>query len=317
MADVDEHGSGQDTTDERSSETKTILFADVVDSTGLYDELGDQVARRLLVQCLDLMSTVVGDCKGVVEDRIGDEVLCTFDEPDDAAHAASQLQQRVQDGHGAGELDHAMRIRVGLEHGPIMRTQEGLFGTTIHTAARLVALAKAGQILTTKTTLDQLGPIRRRMERFFDTVVLKGIASEQDIHELLWDTSLTVVPTGRAPRRVREAGTQAVELTFKDKTVRVDAAQPRVTLGRDTTCTLRLEGSAVSRLHARVNWNRGKARVEDVSTNGTCVEPNDGALKTYHHDGGQLTGHGVIRCGCLGPESDAALLTYRCVDEGA
>ena len=315
MADVGEHGSGQDTTDERSSETKTILFADVVDSTGLYDELGDQVARHLLVQCLDLMTRVVEDCKGVVEDRIGDEVLCTFDEPDDAAHAASQLQQRVQDGHGAGELDHPMRIRVGLEHGPIMRTQEGLFGTTIHTAARLVALAKAGQILTTKTTLDQLGPIRRRMERFFDTVVLKGIASEQDIHELLWDTSLTVVPTGRAPRRARKAGTQAVELTFKDKTVRVDASQPRVTLGRDTTCTLRLEGSAVSRLHARVNWNRGKARVEDVSTNGTCVEPKDGALKTYHHDGGQLTGHGVIRCGCLGPESDAALLTYRCVDE--
>jgi class 3 adenylate cyclase len=315
VADVDERGSGQDTADDRSTETKTILFADVVDSTGLYDEKGDEVARRLLVQCLDLMTTVVEGCKGVVEDRIGDEVLCTFDEPDDAAHAASQLQQRVQDGHANGELECIMRIRVGMEHGPIMRTQEGLFGTTIHTAARLVALAKAGQILTTKTTLDQLGPIRRRMERFFDTVVLKGIASEQDIHELLWDTSLTVVPTGRPQRPVRDAGTQAVELTFKDKTIRVDATQPRITLGRDSTCTLRLDGSAVSRLHARVNWNRGKARVEDVSTNGTCVEPEGGSPRTFHHDGGELTGHGLIRCGCLGPESDAALVTYRCLSE--
>ena len=64
MADVGEHGSGQESMDERSSETKTILFADVVDSTGLYDELGDQVARRLLVQCLELMSKVVEECKG-------------------------------------------------------------------------------------------------------------------------------------------------------------------------------------------------------------------------------------------------------------
>ncbi len=316
MADVDERGSGQDPENGRSTETKTVLFADIVDSTGLYDEKGDDVARGLLVQCLDLMTKVVEESKGVVEDRIGDEVLCTFDEPDAAAHAASQLHQRVQDGHAAGELECPMQVRIGLEHGPIMRTPEGLFGTTIHTAARLVALAKAGQILTTKTTLDQLGPIRRRMERYFDTVVLKGIASEQDIHELLWDTSLTVVPTGRPKRRVRAAGTEAVELTFQDKTIRVDAAQPRITLGRDSTCTLRLEGSAVSRLHARVNWNRGKVRVEDVSTNGTCVEPEGGSVRAYHHDGGELDGHGIIRCGCLGPESDAAQVTYRCVSEG-
>jgi len=316
VADVDERGRVDSKPDDRTTETKTILFADIVDSTGLYDEKGDETARRLLVQCLDLMTKVVEGSKGVVEDRIGDEVLCTFDDPDDAAHAASQLQQRVQDGHANGELECAMRVRIGMEHGPIMRTEEGLFGTTIHTAARLVALAKAGQILTTKTTLEQLGPIRRRMERYFDTVVLKGIASEQDIHELLWDTSLTVVPTGRPQRPVRDAGTAAVELTFQGKTVRVDAAQPRVTLGRDSACTLRLEGSAVSRLHARVNWNRGKVRVEDVSTNGTCVEPEGGSPRTYHHDGGQLSGHGLIRCGCLGPEADAALVGYRCVSEG-
>jgi len=307
VAEVDERTPAGDTT-----ELKTVLFADVVDSTRLYDEKGDDVARRLLMQCLDLMTKVVEDGNGVVEERIGDELLCTFDDADTATQAASDLQQRVEGGYDSGVLDCAMRVRVGMEHGPIERTSVGLFGATIYTAARLASLAKAGQILTTKATLDQLGPIRRRMERYFDTVVLKGIAGEQDLHELLWDTSLTVVPTGR-PRRSRAVGTAAIELSYRGRSLRVDAEQPHITMGRDSHCTLSLEGSAVSRLHARVTWNRGTVRVEDVSTNGTCIEPEDGGSCTLHHDQEQITGQGVIRCGCLGPEEEAALVSYRCV----
>ena len=91
MADVDERTPAGGTT-----ELKTILFADVVESTRLYDERGDDVAHRLLVQCLDLMTKVVEDGSGVVEERIGDELLCTFDDADTAAQAASELQQRVE-----------------------------------------------------------------------------------------------------------------------------------------------------------------------------------------------------------------------------
>ena len=293
-------------------ELKTVVFADVVDSTRLYDEKGDDVARHLLVQCLDLMTKVVEDGDGAVEERIGDELLCTFDNADAAAQAASELQQRVEGGYDSGVLDCAMRIRIGMQHGPIERTDSGLFGTTIYTAARLASLAKAGQILTTKVTLDRLGPVRRRMERYFDTVVLKGIAGEQDLHEILWDTSLTVVPTGR-PRRSRAVGYVAIELSYRGKSLRVDAKRPYVTMGRDGQCTLPLEGSAVSRLHARVTWNRGTVRVDDVSTNGTCIEPEGDAPSTLHHDQGPITGHGVIRCGCLGPEEESAIVSYRCV----
>lgn len=294
-------------------EEKTVLFADVVDSTKLYDDKGDEVAHRLIVQCLDLMSGVVESCGGTVEDRIGDEILVTFDEPDQAAHAASQIQQKVTEGHNEGTLDVPMRIRVGLEHGPITRTERGLFGTTIHAAARVVALAKASQILTTKGTLERLGPIRKRMERYFDTIVLKGIAAETDIHELLWDTSATVV-TMTGSRRRRPTGIAAVVLQYGELEIRVDATRPRVTLGRDTACTIQLEGSAVSRLHARVMWNRGKVTVEDVSTNATCVEPELGDARVIHHERASLTGGGTLRCGCLGAEVDAAIIQFTCED---
>ncbi len=292
-------------------EQKTILFADIVDSTKLYDDSGDEVAHRLIVQCLDLMAGVVEASDGVVEDRIGDEILASFDDPDKAAHAASQLQQKVTQGHAEGNLDTPMRIRVGLEHGPITRTERGLFGTTIHTAARVVALAKASQVLTTKGTLERLGPIRKRMERYFDTIVLKGIAAETDIHELLWDTSATVV-TMTGSRRTRPMGTTGILLTYDGEETRVDASQPRITLGRDSACTIQLEGSAVSRLHARVMWNRGKVSVEDVSTNATRVETDQGVSQILHHDKAELTGTGTMRCGCLGAEEDAAIIQFVC-----
>ena len=144
---------------EEGSNVKTILFADVVDSTRLYEELGDAEARRILLECLNLMEETVQDCGGEVLDRIGDEVLCQFDDPDTAAHAASQLQQRVVTGLAQKRFPREMRIRIGFEHGPILQTREGLFGATVHTAARLVALAKASQTLTTKETLSLLSPL--------------------------------------------------------------------------------------------------------------------------------------------------------------
>ena len=243
---------------EGSAATRTILFADIVDSTGILRNHGDEKGRELL------------GCP--------------------------------------------MRIRVGLEHGSITKVGGELYGTTIHAAKRLVDTAKAGQILTTKDTLEHLGPLRRRMERYFDSIVLKGMAGEMDVHELLWDTSVTMVPTGRPQRRRREIKSTVLDLKYGDTEVRVDANQPRVTLGRDTACTVRLQGNAVSRMHARIVWDRGKVRLEDVSTNGTCIETDCGTVHTLHHDGMEIVGRGQIRCGCLGREEDAALIRYDCTE---
>ncbi len=296
---------------EGSAATRTILFADIVDSTGILRTHGEEGGRELIVSCLAVMASATEECKGVVLDRIGDEIMCLFEEPDAAAHAAAQLQQRVSEGHAKGELGCPMRIRVGLEHGTITKVGGELYGTTIHAAKRLVDTAKAGQILTTKDTLEHLGPLRRRMERYFDSIVLKGMAGELDIHELLWDTSVTMVPTGR-PRRRRAVKATTLDLKYGDVEVRVDANHPRVTLGRDTACTVRLDGNAVSRMHARIIWDRGKVRLEDVSTNGTCIETDCGTVHTLHHDGMEISGRGHIRCGCLGREEDAALVRYDC-----
>ncbi|MFV1957946.1 MAG: adenylate/guanylate cyclase domain-containing protein [Planctomycetota bacterium] len=311
-------GSGQaaDASPGEGRTDATILFADVVDSTRLYEELGDDEARRIILECLAVMEETVQDSGGEVLDRIGDEVLCRFDDPDAAAHAASQLQVNVVAGLADGRFPRAMRIRIGFEHGPILQTEEGLFGTTVYTAARLVGLAKASQTLTTRETLEKLSPLRRKMERFFDRVVLKGQAREQEVHELLWDSGATIVPSSR-PAPVSRSGVSGVELTFGDIVKRVDAHEPRIDIGRDSACGLPVEGGAVSRLHLRVSWNRGRVRVEDVSTNGTAIEPDEGRRVALHHESASLSGEGLLRLGLLGPDGAAALIRYRCESDGS
>jgi len=299
---------------DESNTVRTILFADVVDSTRLYEELGDEEARRILLECLGLMEETVQSAGGQPVSRIGDEILCSFGNPDDAAYAAGQIHARVVAGLAQGRFPRAMRIRIGFEHGPVLETPEGLFGATVHTAARLVNLAKASQTLTTKDTLQHLSPVRQTMQRFFDRVVLKGQAHEQDIHELLWDTGATIVPTSRPRTETRRTGIRAIELRYGEVLKRLDANDPRLDLGRDSACGLQVQGSAVSRLHARLSWNRGKVRIDDVSTNGTCVEPKGGKTITLHHEGAELTGEGTIRLGCIGPEGSAALVRYVCED---
>lgn len=288
---------------------RTVLFADISGSTRLLEERGDEAGRAILLACLELMEQAVTSVGGRVVERVGDEILVTFAKPEKAALAASTLHQRVKMAHTKGQLACPMRLRIGFEHGPITETEKAIYGATVHTAARLAALAKAGQTLTSKATLSRLPPILQRFSRFFDRVVLKGLPGEQEIHEILWSTDATT-PSVSDP--VRKTRVLSVELKYGESTVRVDASHPRVEIGRDPACDLPVEGSTVSSLHARVIWDRGRVRVEDVSTNGSVLLPDGLDPVRLHHEEATLSGAGVLCLGDARKEGGAARVAYCC-----
>ena len=72
-----------------------ILFADVVGSTRLYEVLGDQRARDMVLTCIDIMRAATERNRGTVIKTIGDEVMATFPTADDALNAAGQMQQDI------------------------------------------------------------------------------------------------------------------------------------------------------------------------------------------------------------------------------
>ena len=91
----------------------------------------------------------------------------------------------------------------------------------------------------------------------------------------------------------------------------MDALRPRVEIGRDAACDLRVTGDSVSMIHARIVWNRGRVRLEDISTNGTTIRSEDAPPRTLHHETAPLQGSGSLCFGDDEDESDAQV-RFRC-----
>lgn len=290
---------------------RTAFFADIASSTRMVVEEGDDTARVVLVRYVGVLADAVHDADGEVANRLGDGVFCIFPHADAAAEAAAAMHERVEESSSRERLARPLRVRVGFVHGPVVRSDEGWFGNTVHRASRVGALAKAGQTLTTRGTLDLLAPRWQRAARFYDRSVLRGGTGEEELHELLWDASFTsVLDSGAIARAVAQVA--AVELACGERTVRVDAARPRAELGRDPACDLQVASSGVSRLHAIVEWNRGRVHLSDVSTNGTTVERAGRGVTRVHHESATLEGEGRLWLGG-GPSGDARPVIFRCV----
>ena len=72
-----------------------IVFADVVGSTQLYENFGDNKASETVHACLEVMKDATYQYNGTVIKTIGDEVMSTFPTVDDAMGAAVMMQQRI------------------------------------------------------------------------------------------------------------------------------------------------------------------------------------------------------------------------------
>src|SRR5258708_10403328 len=70
----------------------TVLFADVSDSTKLYETLGDKLAHAAIGGCIEVMKRTTVAAGGRVVKTIGDEVMAIFPMPDAAAAAAAESQ---------------------------------------------------------------------------------------------------------------------------------------------------------------------------------------------------------------------------------
>lgn len=295
-----------------STVERTAFFADIASSTRMVVEEGDDTARVVLVRYVGLLADAATAAGGEVANRLGDGVFCIFPHADAAAEAAASMHEGVETSSARERLARPLRVRVGFVHGPLVRSDEGWFGNTVHKASRVGALAKAGQTLVTRGTLDVLAPRWQRAARFHDRSVLRGGTGEEELHELLWDASFTsVLDASTIAGAVAQVA--AVELAYGEQIVRVDAARPRVELGRDPACDVRVSSSGVSRLHAVVEWNRGRVKLSDVSTNGTTVERAGHGVTRVHHESATLEGEGRLWLGGR-PSHDGRAVTFRCIE---
>ena len=119
----------------------TLLFTDIVDSTGKAVELGDSLWGNLVEHHHSLVRREIAKFRGNEVETTGDGFVATFNKSDDAIRCASTVIDAV---HGLG-----IKIRAGLHFGECEVVDGVLHGITVHVCARVAAKAGPDEVLVT------------------------------------------------------------------------------------------------------------------------------------------------------------------------
>src|SRR5256884_8735010 len=142
----------------------TVLFTDLVNSTGLAQRFDAERAREILGRFFDAASEELTALRGRPEKFIGDAVMAVFGLPhvheDDALRAVrAGLAIGGRVGRLSDELglDRPLQVRIGIETGEaaVGRSPTGqllVTGPVVNAAARLQAAAQVDQVLVGATT---------------------------------------------------------------------------------------------------------------------------------------------------------------------
>jgi adenylate cyclase len=289
-----------------------IVFADVVGSTKLYELLGDLRARDMVGICIDVMRAATDQNHGTVIKTMGDEVMATFPTADDALNAAAQMQKQIVLHPSLKVGEQTVAIRIGCNFGPVVLENRDVFGSAVHTANRMTSQAKAGQIITTATMVEKLSSEWRASVRQIDIATLKGRSSEVALFEVLWQTEdiTSMVPA----IAINSRGNKGLRLTlrYQGQEIVVDDTHANITMGRAEENNLVIKGNLISRLHARVEFNRNKFMLIDQSTNGTFVIGKDGEEAFVRRDSMQIRGEGLIGLGKAPDSNSSQVIRYSC-----
>lgn len=188
----------------------TILFTDIVDSTARAAELGDREWRHLLDRHDEIVRQALNRFQGKEVNTAGDGFLASFDRPSTAIRCAWEIRNALRD------ID--IEVRAGIHIGTVEGRGEDIAGLSVHTGARIAALARPGEILVSNTVAD----IEAGSEFVFEdrgTHELKGVPGEWRVHALQSVPELTHPPTESrasrgAPMRVMIAAATVTALVI-------------------------------------------------------------------------------------------------------
>lgn len=278
------------------SQKIVVLFADISGSTALYDTLGDELARQLIARCLDTLCAEMSKQEGRLIKTLGDEIMCTFATVTQAFHAARAMQHAVQ--QSKYERNYKMTVRIGFHYGEVISEADDVFGDTVNVAARVAAITRAGQIMTTLAVVENLPDECRASTRQVMRAEFKGKQERFDIFQVLWElddgmsTRIGIPAFRKIPARNDE-----LTLSYQGQSVVVNQAHRSVVVGRDPHGELVVASDFASRQHVRVELRFDKFVIADQSTNGTYVCTENGEISYIEREEMLLKGVGQISLG--------------------
>ncbi len=166
-----------------------LLFTDLQGSTALYDRIGDLKAFDLARLHFGSLRECISRHSGALVKTIGDAVMASFVDPLDALCAARDMQAQIAQLNADAGSD-LIGLKVGLHAGACLAVtlndRLDYFGQTVNIAARVQALARAGEIVVTADVLSLAGAAELVTDLQIESgdVELRGIAEDVRVHRL-------------------------------------------------------------------------------------------------------------------------------------
>lgn len=151
------------------AELATVMFVDIVDSTGHAARLGDRRWAALLSEFRELIRVSFSRYGGNEENLSGDGFLATFPTPAGAITCSLEVASTTP------EL--GLEVRAGVHIGEVARLDDELSGVAVHVGQRVMAEAGPSRVIVTQIVKDL---VERDAFTFDDAGVreLKGVAGQ-------------------------------------------------------------------------------------------------------------------------------------------
>ena len=257
---------------QRSVETaqRAVLFADVTDSTRIYETLGDARAHALIEPLMILLGRTADEYGGAVVKTLGDGMVCAFPTSDAACHAACDMQLAALSMPAARAADR-LAVRIGFTYGPVVLSAGDVFGDTVNVCSRLVALANPEQVLTTQQTVEAMAPeLRQRCRQLFP-IRVRGRSEEIIACNVRYRSDPDATESNLTSATLARARELVLKITCGGELRVVRSAGAGMRIGRDKDNDLVVETHFSSRAHARIYPREGHFVLQDLSSNGTYL----------------------------------------------
>jgi adenylate cyclase len=164
------------TVDDFESTVATVAFVDLAGFSALTDVYGDASAIRVLRRFEELVHEALEGFGPPIK-WIGDEAMFGFPNPETALRVLGRLLS-------ACRCEPQIPLtRTGLNHGPVLRRGNDLFGSTVNIAARIAAFASPGQLLATQPVAT-IATASGIVARDIGEVALRSIADHVALYSI-------------------------------------------------------------------------------------------------------------------------------------
>jgi class 3 adenylate cyclase len=143
---IEEYMTGARSTPDTSRALTTVMFTDIVDSTGHAARTGDAAWGDLLERHHGVVREELERFGGFEIDTAGDGFFATFNGPARAVRCARAI--------ASGVSTFGIEVRAGVHTGEVERSGTDVRGIAVHVGARVMSLAGPSEVLVSSTVKD-------------------------------------------------------------------------------------------------------------------------------------------------------------------